>query len=490
MSTLRGPRVQWGRSAPARLIALIGMILLANPCFARAPTATIFHLGRSVAALSGPWRFQAGDDYRYAQPKWDDSHWETVQLTAAPPRPGADWSQPQPIPGWSARGHAGHAGYGWYRLRVVVDGAGGAPVAIAAPTQVDGGYQLYVDGALVDEIGDFRGVHPVLYSIRPRLVRLPEVSPGQKGFDLAFRVWTPGPVTDAEAGGLRSAPQIGVLENVRALVDSQWVQTFKAYFVDAAEAAGILVLALMVMGLVAVNRNNQSYLWLCAALVMTALVRVDQAVYFWSGTEAYWLYDLIGAVLLTPAALFAWVMAWRFWFEHRRLKWLTAAMAGLTGLYMALALGARPWFSPGNPAQDAFAMAVDIIRIAFVSLYVLVVVAATWKNRASWAGVLAFLAAICAAIGLFAPELSTIGLKGVWFPYGAPVSRTQFAFAALIVMVFVAVLERFVRLASPPKVEPVQADAWGPIPAGAALAAVPVMLGPRRLPRERTAGVP
>jgi hypothetical protein len=93
-------------------------------------------------------------------------------------------------------------------------------------------------------------------------------------------------------------------------------------------------------------------------------------------------------------------------------------------------------------------------------------------------------------VGLFAPELSTIGLKGVWFPYGAPVSRTQFAFAALIVMVFVAVLERFVRLASPPKVEPVQADAWGPIPAGAALAAVPVMLGPRRLPRERTAGVP
>lgn len=489
MSTLRGPRVQWDWRAPARLIALIALAFLATPSFAQSP-ATVFHLGRSVAPLDGPWRFQAGDDYRYAQPGWDDSRWETVKLTTPPPPAAAEWGQVRPIPGWSARGHPGHAGYGWYRVRVVLDGAAGAPVAIAAPTQVDGGYQLYVDGALVDQIGDFSGSYPVLHSIRPRLIRLPQASPDQKSFNLAFRVWTPGPVTDPAAGGLRSAPQIGVLENVRAVVEGQWVQTFKGYFVDAAEAAGILVLALMVVGLVAVNRTNQSYLWLCAALVMTALVRVDQAAYFWSGVLSFRIYDLIGAVLLTPAALFAWVMAWRFWFEHRRLKWLTAAMAGLTGLYMAVALGARPWFSPGNPAQGTFAYAVDGIRIAFVSLYFLVVVAATWKNRASWAGMLAFLAAICAAVGLFAPELSTIGLKGVWFPFGAPVSRTQFAFAALIVVVFVAVLERFVRLASPPKTEPLQPDAWGPIPPGAALAAVPVMVGPTRRPRERTAGVP
>ena len=38
-------------------------------------------IGRSVVALNGPWRFHVGDDARWADPDFDDSAWETVDLT-------------------------------------------------------------------------------------------------------------------------------------------------------------------------------------------------------------------------------------------------------------------------------------------------------------------------------------------------------------------------------------------------------------------------
>jgi hypothetical protein len=82
-------------------------------------------LGASVVALYGPWKFQVGDspiDSATGRPLWseasfDDSQWETVELT---PKDGAI----DPIsglstyvPGWTARGHRGYWGYAWYRIR-------------------------------------------------------------------------------------------------------------------------------------------------------------------------------------------------------------------------------------------------------------------------------------------------------------------------------------------------------------------------------------
>ena len=64
------------------------------------------------------------------------------------------------------------------------------------------------------------------------------------------------------------------------------------------------------------------------------------------------------------------------------------------------------------------------------------------------------------------------------------VSRTQFAYATLILVLFLMVVEQFVRLASPPKPEPV-AD-WGPMPV---LEPVPVMAGGGRRPVDRTTGL-
>ena len=78
-----------------------------NDNTASADSLVHVRLGESTVELAGPWKFQVGDDPAWAQPDFDDSKWEDVDLT-----PGSRGI----ALGWTARGHAGHSGYAWYRL--------------------------------------------------------------------------------------------------------------------------------------------------------------------------------------------------------------------------------------------------------------------------------------------------------------------------------------------------------------------------------------
>jgi hypothetical protein len=49
------------------------------------------------------------------------------------------------------------------------------------------------------------------------------------------------------------------------------------------------------------------------------------------------------------------------------------------------------------------------------------------------------------SIGLFATELSEIGFPGIWFPFGVGVSRTEYAYAAFGVVLFLYLLQRLWR---------------------------------------------
>jgi hypothetical protein len=468
--------------APLLTLAL-SLALIAGQALARvqapshAPPPAHIQFGQSIVSLDGPWKFKTGDDYRWSDPRWDDSTWESVDLTAPEGSHDADIGLGGYVSGWSSRGHPGYAGFGWYRLKVTLDGQGSAPLAIAGPTIVDGAYQLFIDGTYVDGVGDFRGALPVVHSIRPRLIPVPESgAAGRRTMLITLRVWSPGPIATRDGGGLHAAPHIGRYDDIHTLYQSQWLQILRGYAVDAAEAVLLFVLALMVAGLLAVKRDHAGYAWLLAATLVTALMRVNEVVYYWTSAEGLPMYDVLRSVILAPAALFAWLMAWRFWFDHKHLRWLTSVMAGLIGLYMAAALGSRPWFQPGNPAHAHFNLAVLNFRIAFAALYVFVVVAATWRNRSSWPGVMTFLAATCVAVGLFANELTMLGMKAVWFPFGMGVSRTQFAYGALILVLFMMIVEQFVSMASPPKSDP-EPDNWGPIPV---LEPVRVTVGARR----------
>ena len=422
------------------LAALVGLnsVALADP-----PTTATVHLGHAAVALNGPWRFSTGDDLRWAAPDFDDSHWETVDLTPAPGAHDSDVGLPGYVSGWSLRGHPGYIGYAWYRLRVAVEDEGDTPLVLAGPTDVDTTYQLYVDGKLLGASGVFAGKTPTIYSVQPTAFALPGSSATTRSYLIALRVWMdPGDAGD-DSGGIHIAPTLGTKDGIDLLHQAQWLQTFKGYVVDAIEPAAFVLLAVLACGLAAC-RTRDAYRWLITALLLTAWLRANQVIFFWTHAESLRTYDIVTAVLLVPLALAAWVMAWRDWFGWKP-SWLPRVLLIVTLIYMMAALIDRPWFAP--EASLAFKaighFLVSGIRLIFAALYLWIIGYGVMRQP-RWPVWLALAAACLIGIGLFAAELTRIGVPGIWFPYGTGVSRTQYAYAGFIVLLFALLLLRLV----------------------------------------------
>jgi hypothetical protein len=56
-------------------------------------------------------------------------------------------------------------------------------------------------------------------------------------------------------------------------------------------------------------------------------------------------------------------------------------------------------------------------------------------------------AAVLVWTGQFARELSALGIRGIWFPFGTGVSRTQYAYAIFAVALFVLLVRRLLFFA-------------------------------------------
>src|SRR5215813_14161421 len=106
-------------------------------------------LGASVVPLHGPWKFHTGDDPRWASPSFDDSDWESVDLTPAPGAHDGDVGLMGYVPGWIARGHPSYWGYAWYRIRISVTAPPDYQIALLGPLLVDDAYQVFLDGRLL-----------------------------------------------------------------------------------------------------------------------------------------------------------------------------------------------------------------------------------------------------------------------------------------------------------------------------------------------------
>jgi hypothetical protein len=146
-----------------------------------APVTTIT-LGQSIVPLNGPWKFQVGDNPALADPGFDDSQWETVDLTpkAGSFDPVGGYSSY--VPGWTAKGHPGYSGWAWFRIRVrTTTGTDAQPgqglaqklaqkLALAGPADVDDAYQVFADGKLLGSFGRFpaTGGRPVTFNTQPR----------------------------------------------------------------------------------------------------------------------------------------------------------------------------------------------------------------------------------------------------------------------------------------------------------------------------------
>lgn len=404
-----------------------------SPGTAGSGRAMRIRIDRASHLLTGPWSFRLGDDMRRAAPDFDDSRWETVDLTPAPGAHDSDVGLTNYVPGWWARGHEGHSGYAWYRMHIAVDAPADTRLDLLAPAYVEDAYQLFWNGTLIGGSGDFSGKTPVIYSTRPQVFRLPPGATNAHDAVIAIRVWmSPGQGRLPDSGGIHIPPTLGTAEAIHAQYRLEWLQTFNGYVVEVVEPLAFVLLAMLAWCFRATLAPGRFAHWLCAALLLTAAYRLNQAAFAWTPYESLPVYLAVHRVLI-PLGLAAWIMAWRHWYQLERWRWLTYAIGIATLLSVVLVLTL-----PG----DTFALVRPIWRVPLA--IVLFATAILGLRRRQPDRLLTFIVVMLVAASQFG-VLQALGVPGIWFPFGVGVSLTQYVYAALIASLAVLLIRTVQR---------------------------------------------
>jgi hypothetical protein len=422
-------------------------------------------LGQSVFPLNGPWKFTLGDspiDPATHQPLWakpgfNDSTWENVDLTPQADAVDPNTGTPGYVPGWTVKGHPGASGFAWYRIRVTVQAAPGQPLgklALAGPSDVDDGYQVFANGTLLGSFGDFAKKHPVIYSAQPMFFLLPSplASPADRASVdapvrtelVAFRVWMDPStlIVESDAGGLHSAPLLGQAPAIAAGYHLRWMEQFRGNADEPLEILLFSLLAVLAFSLILFDRSDPVYAWIAFVFLFSAANMTIVACAGLGRSMSAMAELLWTEVVLRPLILGVWVMVWRAWFRLRRPAWLSIAVAGLTLLYMMSNLLGEDlvYGLVSAPVADASHWLSVLVRLCFVALLVLVVVfGIRQQGREGW---VALPAVLLLGVSRFQNELTYLRVPNTWFPFQIQVSLGQVADLLLVAALFVLLLRR------------------------------------------------
>jgi hypothetical protein len=435
-----------------------------------ADLADHLRLGQSAFPLNGPWKFTVGDspiDPKTGQPLWaepgfDDSQWETVDLTPAEgsfePLSGTSGY----VPGWTARGHAGYWGYAWYRIRVQLDEVGvarpGEKLAIEGPDDFDSVFQVFANGTLLGGFGDFSGKTPVTYYSVPTLFPLParagspngaaaDSSGGFRTQVVVFRVWMgPGDLlTQPDAGGLHSPPVLGHAGAVAADYQLRWLELVRAYSSDAALGLLFALMAVAAFTLVLFDRSDRAYLWIGAVFLLHAIDDSMVAFSIWTQHLSVTAHILLLSCLVGSLQLAGWVMVWWIWFGRQRPAWIPRAAAGLALLFMvSRAIGQEVFFGlvPHGVAAP-FEMLTLVMRVLFFALMLWIAIQGIRSQGLE--GWLVLPAILLRGISMFSPELRLLHIRLSVHLFGANVSLSQLATVLMALAVVLLLLRRLLR---------------------------------------------
>jgi phosphoserine phosphatase RsbU/P len=219
-----------------------------------------------ILPLDSNWRFQVGDDPRWADPAFDDSGWTQVRLS----QPLAD------------QGIDSYTGYGWYRIRLqpqvyatlAATASSGSPSLLAVSNSV-GQMAVYVNGV---EAGHTRGMtdRPRGYQSPPLAMPL-NIASGAP-VELAIRTWAPAGI--AIQNGLLSRVELGSPEEIRNQVDASTARRWDEQAVAAMVVAFLfLCVALLGAALYLAQRHHAEYLWLALLCLSVAVGGADDAAF-------------------------------------------------------------------------------------------------------------------------------------------------------------------------------------------------------------------
>ncbi|HUX44990.1 MAG TPA: SpoIIE family protein phosphatase [Terracidiphilus sp.] len=383
-------------------------------------TAVPVTLGQSVVALNGPWKFRIGDNPKWADPSYDDSQWETVDLTPTPQTTVPGVPIPGFVAGWEARGHPGYAGYAWYRMRVRIRGAA-SPLTLLSPEWFDDAFQVFANGRLIGSFGDFNGSVPTLYEGKPARFSLPvsayESSPGGTTF-LAFRFYmATASLGLGVRGGMHGPPRIGLPGAATAVFHMEWEREYRRMV--SAFAAGLLyfLFALLIAMIFAFSRSDKILLWPLSASVL-AFIQVALIL----STNARWasevrLEGLIGFTSLTAGYL--WLLTWWAYFGFQRTRWLFKTILAL-GVWNLATLEFFTILLRIGRSSRGLLIAEQISELSngtAVFLVMATIAYLGWKRaeRRQWP---LFLALFFQSFQVFEPELNLLHMRTSWQPFG------------------------------------------------------------------------
>ena len=413
------------------------------------------HIGDSIVALNGPWKFRVGDSPvdpathvpLWAEPSFDDSTWEIVDLTAPSGSFDPIAGTSGYLPGWTAKGHPGYWGWAWYRIRIRVDAKPGMKLALAGPSDVDDIYQAFDNSVLIGAFGDFSKSTPEIYTTRPEIFPLPatDVSAGSTRV-LAFRVFMePYTLTQLDdVGGFHNPPLLGEASTVAAQQQVKWDELYRSYAGTLIEALVFSLLGLIALSLTLFDRSDRVYLWIGALLLTTAASSFIGVLSTWTEWIPYVITAPFRLVFLTPLILVGWVVVWRVWFKLRRPSWIPYALATLyVLLVISNSLGQNLFVtvvpvSIGHPAQMV-SLAVRLILAAL--LLATVFQGIREQGVDGWA---AFPAVLLAGIAEFANELNFSHILNFWFPFGVQLTVRQLANLLLVAALALLLLRRLI----------------------------------------------
>ena len=414
-------------------------------------------LGQSAVPLYGPWKFSVGDSPidphthqpLWAEPDFNDAHWENVDLT---PQSGA--LNPVNgiagyVPGWTARGHAGYWGYAWYRIRVRVETPPGVQLALAGPSSVDDGYQLFDNGTLVGAFGDFSSSRPSINYSQPMMFPLPLAarhSPDASTHILAFRMWMqPGTLVQlGDVGGFESAPLIGEAGAIATMQHVHFDELIRAYLWQPIEAMVFGLLGIVALSLVLFDRSDRVYLWIGGLLLMIAIDNLSGTFAVWT-TSVSGRYDLISHRIVLFALQYAgWVMVWRAWFRQRRPAWMPWSLIPLVLVLMfSEALGEHIFFALVSGWVIHAAQVLSLVVRLVLSAFLLSIVVEGIQEH-GLEGWLVLPAVLLAGAAEFSSELQTLGVRTNWFPFHVQITLPVASQLLLVAVLAVLLLHRLV----------------------------------------------
>ena len=400
-------------------------------------------VGQSAVPLAGPWKFQIGDspvDPATGKPLWvesgfDDSGWETMDLSPVPGIVDPYNRDPRYVPGWTAKGHPGYMGWAWHRLRVPVAARYGERLALEGPIYVDDGYQVFVNGELLGSFGKFgdHGRPPAVSSTAPAMFLVPQsaadsgASAGLIMQMVAFRVWMgPMGLTHSPfAGGLHYAPMLGAANAIEAQTRLDLLELDAESAFAPFEGVLLFLLGAVAAGLILFDHSDRVYLWIAGVLLFTALSDGALTVFTLTQLLSLKTYFMFFDVFSNPLQLCGWIMVWWYWFHLDRPAWLPKAIAALLLLNMVTnALGGDFFYGAVlHPPGVVFNTASVVVRLLFLPLLIFVIALGIRKQGLE--GWLVLPAVVPLAISQFSSELIVLDLPVKWAPFGITIFVSQ-----------------------------------------------------------------